>query len=568
MVRFLLERGAPVDQTIPFHEFAPLHWAASLDRGPADIVESLLQHGANPKAEGGLPVDAFMGVAQTPLMLARQRGPTPVVDLLRQAGAREGKDSGSSLAADSVSAGSARTVREAFAKAIPPLQHSAAFSREAFLRHGSHQNCLSCHQQYLPMAAVGAARQGNLPLDMDAAAAQIGLARVFHGDRELNHEVLFHPEPAIGHGYALLGLHAENQDSSPLTDIMVHHLAVIQGEDGDWPVNILRPPIQSSKVTATALAVFSLKHYGWPARAREFDRAVRKARRWLQDVKPAFHEERAFQILGLSWAGESPRRLSKLARALIEEQREDGGWGQLTGLPSDAYATGQALHALQESAAAESNDVVIRKGRDFLLQTQLRDGTWHVRRRAFPFQPTMDSGFPHGRDSWISAMATSWALLALAPSLERDSISEVLTVSSPIDAGLRQQAAGETATAPPSAGEARAVDFVREIQPVLERSCLACHSGERAKSKYRLETRERLLAAANQGEPSVRPGRGGESSLVHYIAGLEPDMEMPPLGKRDKFPALTAEEIARIRTWIDEGATWPEDVRLSPPNVR
>jgi hypothetical protein len=34
--------------------------------------------------------------------------------------------------------------------------------------------------------------------------------------------------------------------------------------------------------------------------------------------------------------------------------------------------------------------------------------------RAFPFQPTMDCGFPHGRDSWISATATSWAIMALS----------------------------------------------------------------------------------------------------------------------------------------------------------
>jgi len=50
----------------------------------------------------------------------------------------------------------------------------------------------------------------------------------------------------------------------------------------------------------------------------------------------------------------------------------------------------------------------------YLLQNQLDDGTWHVRRRAFPFQPTMNSGFPHGRDSWISAAGTSWAVMALS----------------------------------------------------------------------------------------------------------------------------------------------------------
>ena len=56
----------------------------------------------------------------------------------------------------------------------------------------------------------------------------------------------------------------------------------------------------------------------------------------------------------------------------------------------------------------------IEKGQRYLLQTQLDDGTWFVRRRAFPFQPTMKSGFPHGKDSWISAAASSWAVLALS----------------------------------------------------------------------------------------------------------------------------------------------------------
>ena len=58
-------------------------------------------------------------------------------------------------------------------------------------------------------------------------------------------------------------------------------------------------------------------------------------------------------------------------------------------------------------------DPAWQRGLRFLLETQEDDGTWHVARRAFPFQPTMNSGFPHHRDSWISAAATSWAVLAL-----------------------------------------------------------------------------------------------------------------------------------------------------------
>jgi hypothetical protein len=49
----------------------------------------------------------------------------------------------------------------------------------------------------------------------------------------------------------------------------------------------------------------------------------------------------------------------------------------------------------------------------FLLRTQLEDGSWFVRSRAIPVQPYFDSGFPHGRDQFISAAATNWATMAL-----------------------------------------------------------------------------------------------------------------------------------------------------------
>ncbi len=86
----------------------------------------------------------------------------------------------------------------------------------------------------------------------------------------------------------------------------------------------------------------------------------------------------------------------------------------MPGLGSDAYATGQAIYALRVATARSRTDSAVERGLRFLLNTQLTDGTWYVRRRAFPFQPTMDSGFPHGRDGWISAAATSWAVMALS----------------------------------------------------------------------------------------------------------------------------------------------------------
>ena len=129
---------------------------------------------------------------------------------------------------------------------------------------------------------------------------------------------------------------------------------------------------------------------------------------------PENNESAAFQLMGLTWAGESASKLQPLAKALLRQQQTDGGWAQLSTLKSDAYATGEVLYALNISGCAQLSRTAIENGKAFLLNTQLEDGTWYVHRRAFPFQPTMQSGFPHGKDSWISAAATSWAVLALS----------------------------------------------------------------------------------------------------------------------------------------------------------
>jgi hypothetical protein len=51
------------------------------------------------------------------------------------------------------------------------------------------------------------------------------------------------------------------------------------------------------------------------------------------------------------------------------------------------------------------------------LKTQHEDVSWYVRSRAPKFQPYFESGFPFGHDQWISASATAWATIALAPAI-------------------------------------------------------------------------------------------------------------------------------------------------------
>jgi len=120
------------------------------------------------------------------------------------------------------------------------------------------------------------------------------------------------------------------------------------------------------------------------------------------------------QLLGLAWSDARPEVLRNAARGVLAEQHPDGGWGQLPGLESDAYATGQAMVALKVSGAVKSSDRAWQRATGFLLRTQLEDGSWLVRSRSFPVQPYKESGFPHGKHQWISASGTSWAAWALS----------------------------------------------------------------------------------------------------------------------------------------------------------
>jgi len=119
------------------------------------------------------------------------------------------------------------------------------------------------------------------------------------------------------------------------------------------------------------------------------------------------------QLLGLLWAGTDVSRLQEHLGNLTALQGADGGWSQTPGLATDAYATGQVLFTLHEIGVPVS-DTAYRRGVEYLLRTQLDDGSWHVVSRAVKFQPYFQSGFPHDHDQWISSFGTAWAAMGLA----------------------------------------------------------------------------------------------------------------------------------------------------------
>jgi hypothetical protein len=112
------------------------------------------------------------------------------------------------------------------------------------------------------------------------------------------------------------------------------------------------------------------------------------------------------------------------------------------------------------------------------------------------------------------------------------------------------------------------IDFAHQIKPLLERSCVACHSGDKPRGRFRVDGREALLKGGESGAAAIVPEHSERSPLLDYVSGKVPESEMPPLAARQKFPGLTADEVALLCAWIDQGAEWPTDMFLSPPKRR
>ena len=99
------------------------------------------------------------------------------------------------------------------------------------------------------------------------------------------------------------------------------------------------------------------------------------------------------------------------------------------------------------------------------------------------------------------------------------------------------------------------VDFLRDIQPVFQASCISCHGPEQQMAGLRLDSKPLALAGGQSGRV-VEPGDADRSLLFQRVAGLGDQAQMPMGGK-----PLDPATIGLIREWIEQGADWPESAR-------
>jgi mono/diheme cytochrome c family protein len=104
---------------------------------------------------------------------------------------------------------------------------------------------------------------------------------------------------------------------------------------------------------------------------------------------------------------------------------------------------------------------------------------------------------------------------------------------------------------------AEEVRFNRDIRPLLGENCLACHGPDPAarEAGLRLDTREGLFEPLEDGKPAVIPGDPEGSKLWYRISTGDELDRMPPADSRKE---LSSEQIALIKTWIEQGAPWED----------
>lgn len=108
-----------------------------------------------------------------------------------------------------------------------------------------------------------------------------------------------------------------------------------------------------------------------------------------------------------------------------------------------------------------------------------------------------------------------------------------------------------------------AVDFAREVQPLLAEHCLECHGPDDSKGGLVLTHRELALKALKSGAHGIVPGRPDESEMIVRLLSTDPDEQMPPPKHREKHP-LKARDIEVLKKWIAEGARFEQHWAYKP----
>ncbi len=402
------------------------------------------------------------------------------------------------------------TLRGAIQRAIAPIENSMIEYRKS-------RRCFSCHHH--AHAIIGLTEMANRGLKVNRDLLQIQFAQTVGQTQSVEHRYTHGSNIGGGvdtTGHALQAMRTGGYSPDDMTRTMVQWILNRDQNRGFWTGTRNRPPTQTSDLTRTWLCLDALEHFGTSELSDQIKTRKSKSRKWLLSVDAKSTEDASSQIRALSLLGNTEPAITKLAEKLIGQQRSDGGWAQTSEMKSDAYATGSVLITLNQHAGRLPNEEFYQRGIKFLRLSQRGDGTWHVKTRATPVQKYFESGFPHGRDQYISMTATCWAATAMALTLPKQE-PKIETLTSPLRE-LSREDQGRFL-----------VRFKKEIWPLLsdkgESSCLHCHD-QKHRSSFRMAGN-----AAADFSMMLRTGLfhpEDPSGVPFLVKSNDEDLMMPP----------------------------------------
>jgi hypothetical protein len=306
--------------------------------------------------------------------------------------------------------------------ARPPSDVTAAIDRglgflakDALVWKSDH-NCASCHHAGMIIWAMQESKVRGFGVD-EPVLAELTRWVAESGDGKIGT-----PRPANAPNamstralYFALALESDPHPDAAAQEGLKRFLKTIESEQTEngswsgWPET--RPPMfGDSDESMTALAALSLQPAAAsgdePSRA-----ALDKGIAWLATVK-SDDDPQSIAMRLVLWRrlGRPAEEWEPLVRRIEGAQNADGGWSQTKEMPSDAWATGQALYALAH-AGINSDDPAIERGRAFLVKTQREDGSWPMISR--PMKP---GGAGAKNPIPITGAGSAWAVLGLVRS--------------------------------------------------------------------------------------------------------------------------------------------------------
>ncbi len=194
------------------------------------------------------------------------------------------------------------------------------------------------------------------------------------------------------------------------------HLLDMQEADGRWRASRTeyQPPVIDidEVLTMQALLVLATAHERGYVDADKWATSRSRALAWLRKTQlQDQHQSLALNVLVSQRFGK-PEEVKTLLEQLLQAQNADGGWSQVAKLPSDALATGQTLYVLAVAGSGNANEQrALQRAQAFLMDTQLKDGSWWV--------PTRNAQSKNRKGQASSHYGSGWATIGLIRTLDK-----------------------------------------------------------------------------------------------------------------------------------------------------